>query len=683
MSTLAGFDLIFELSKATALKLVESNVAFGGAPASPPFELGFPLPASAGAAYMIVTRTDLRLVGDRDVEITLTFANSSVIPTAGGALPTVTGLDGIVVLRTTLELIDAPTPHTKVISTNLGAATARIEFSTTSKQRIGDAVAGGPLTFDAFAAAAQSAIHSFIAGLGRQTMAAPTFHVVPGVRGSVARQQLERLELRNIGDQAVGLFGMLIPGRPTGNSGARATTSITAGHDVAVSVGAEAFHLLLFCPSLTTATTGLANLPPSCGGASGFEQDGVTITSIRDTFRNGHLDIDGTVTRSGFCYDATGSFHAEITFSVTGTKLNSHSALAPPDIDVDVPWYCYVAAAVLGPIGAVIAAIVKSNIDDATSSLTPSSSGNGLALQFGDTFGTSFDSVNVSPEGLTLNGRASVPVPAGETAGIKLVGSVTTSSAEEIGGGLFEIASGCMRGEYPYTQLRQQQLGVFMAVATLLGRPLSFAWRLEYWQGYYGYYSSPTLVDHAPLVGTSGTVVLNSISSHSPFPLPGGTTVERSVEIGYSIEANRLRLTNRADDGSYAVTLGVVATDSSGVTAEAATGVAFVGETVLIGGDYQERLAECARRELLDRAKTGPVQRELIPEWVPVNYPLAEDLLQLIRGLTAQRTPETDELLAHVRLAHGGSFDRALASPAAGEARSPATRDFVRDDSMQ
>jgi hypothetical protein len=75
-------------------------------------------------------------------------------------------------------------------------------------------------------------------------------------------------------------------------------------------------------------------LPGSCGPAGGFDTQGVTVSNISDSFAKGHIDINGSVSKSGFCYDANGTFHGTITFSISGTTLT-------PNLNMDQPTWMW------------------------------------------------------------------------------------------------------------------------------------------------------------------------------------------------------------------------------------------------------------------------------------------------------------------------------------------------------
>jgi hypothetical protein len=672
MSLMAGFDMLIEVSKQTALDLIKANINLGGTPpvpASPPFELSIPISIAGitGLAHTIVNGMALDLTGDNGVTLTLNFANSSIILDPPASI-TASLLDGDIVVQTSLELVDGSSPNTKALSTNLSAATVAVAFSAAAQQRISTALAGTPVTVAQFNSVAQNTIQGFLRGIGRQTIQNPQFLVVQGQTGSISRGQFDRLEVNNIANQAIGLFGMLIPTKPIGDHTQKTSSAITAGHGVCLDVGADAFHRLIFCPNLAGANP-VSSLPPSCGSGT-LDANGVTVTNITDTFADGQINIDGALEKSGFCYDAHGTFHGAVTLSVSGSKLTASLALDDPHIQVDVPWYCTLVEILAGPVGIAIAGVLKGNMDDAMQQLQSGAS-NVSGTSFGS-FGTgnvsgaSFDEVTVTPEGLTLNGKVSIRLPASSSPSVAIQGSVTTSEWVKLSSGIFRIGSGCMKGQYNYDEISQEQSGTFVAVPTMLGEPLELEWSLENWEGYYGYNSSPTLVSSAQLTGAAGTVELAGVATQYPLPLPGGTTVNQTVGLNYEVSPNVVKLQNVARQGDYSVALSVKATDPAGNVATMTVGVQFAGDVVLIGGGYQQKLADCARQAFLQASKVHTIP-QVVPQWVAVNYPAPEQLVALIRYLVAVSTPEADTLLAEAKLAHGTSFYRALFSREAAE----------------
>jgi hypothetical protein len=670
MSTMAGFDVIVEVSTETALRLIQANVNFGGVALSPPFSLEVPVGLGTDSyAAVIVTGMSLDLVGDQGINLVLNFQNTSIISKSPAL--TITLLDGTVTIGATLQLVDFR--GQKALATDLSAATAQIFFSDPAKSRIAAGLSNLPIDTGQLISFATTAMESFVRATGQHIIPNPTFTVEPGKIGSISQGRFERLTLHNIAGRSIGLFGMLLPDKPLGNASQKSVSLIPPGQDLCVEIGQDAFQRLIFCPNLAGIGGSVASLPPPCGSGT-LDKDGVTFTSFADSFGNGQIDINANFTKSGTCYDATGSVHAAITLSlskVAGKSLvAAHVAVDDPFINVDVPWYCTLAEVLIGPIGLLIADSIQSSAKSAAGDLqgaVSSLTSGGIVSGTGSLSGATFNQVTINTEAIVLAGTVAVDLPVAQSPSLTIMGSVTTSDRKLISNGVYVVSDGCMEGSYPYFEDAQSQSGTFLATATLLGRPLNLEWHLECWEGFWGYNSSPKLVSAAILKGTSGTVVLDGVSTSFPFPLPGGSSIIQPVHVAYSTTSNTITLSNLSGEGNYGFILTVKATDPAGNVATAQNGVGFEGDTVIILGGYQEKLAQCIR-ELLDRLKRIRTdQLVVIPPWVPVNYPDPGELAGLIRFLAAQSTGEADEFLLQAKLAHGSSYLRALSSREAVE----------------
>ena len=108
------------------------------------------------------------------------------------------------------------------------------------------------------------------------------------------------------------------------------------------------------------------------------EDEDVDLTKLTISLDDGFIRIDARVTKSGFCYDASGDVGAKLRLAVvpepdpdrpgrTRGRLQASVEIGDPDVDVDIPWYCWLAAGVigaalggllLGVIGAVVGTVL-------------------------------------------------------------------------------------------------------------------------------------------------------------------------------------------------------------------------------------------------------------------------------------------------------------------------------------
>lgn len=89
------------------------------------------------------------------------------------------------------------------------------------------------------------------------------------------------------------------------------------------------------------------------------DDEDVDLTALTITPEDGFLAVEAKVRKSGFCYSATGTVGARIKIEVSNGNLVVVPEVDDPSIDVDIPWYCWVAGAV---IGAVLGGIIYSVI---------------------------------------------------------------------------------------------------------------------------------------------------------------------------------------------------------------------------------------------------------------------------------------------------------------------------------
>lgn len=678
MSLLAGFDFVAEISNQTLLDLVKANLKIQGKPANPPFELTIPITSSAanGSAHLIVTKLNLDLNPDDSITLTGAFANSSV-SIVSPLSATLSSLDGTFTVNAPIGLVPAGTANQKSIGVDLASATTAVTFSTKSDAAIAQALGKTPLTPFLFSNLINQRMESFVQGI--QPPAFPVqFAVVAGSDGSLTpKLQFAKLEVHCIehpvrSQQALGVFGILLGANlAKGDHKLKTATSIAPGSGVAISISPQAFHQLVFCPGVakalapkayqSNAKSAIAQLPTTCGKTSGMDKSGVTITKLGDSFAAGYIGITGAVSKSGFCYDASGTFTGKLKLGVAGSKIKPTFVLDQPDIDIDIPWYCWlVTAAVLGPIGVAIVAVVKDAAEGVAEDLSKSLLG-GFALDplsIAASLNASFTKVEIAKEGLTLNGTTSVALPKAASPSLSLQGAVMTVDKKAGKKGTFK-GTKCPTGTFPYAESYHKQTAKYTAIATLLGRPTTLDWSIS--AGKLGPWGTAIEETKAiPLTGTAGTVVLPKVTTAYPFPLPDGTTVVQDVHVDYTVSAGNVQITNRGKEGKYAFWLYVKATDPAGTVRKAHLQAIFDGHRVEIGGGYAAKLAEClwqVNRRLKEKAEMAHMPDI---DWIWPDHPAPGRLADLLDQLVRAGVPETEEILAHMRLVHGPQFDQAL-----------------------
>jgi hypothetical protein len=688
MTLMAGFDLVAEVSNETIRKLIMSKLTIGGVVANPPFELSLPIPipgGGKGSAYLMVTDLQVDLNADDTITLTLSFDRMSVVPIPN--LPfAICPLDGNITITTAaLQLISAGSPDMQQVSLDLLAATVAINWSAAADQEITKDLAslGGIVTPKDFKNLASNGMTNYVRKLPAPVLPYE-FRVVPGVEGSVSPTlQFERLEVHcipnpNRNQQALGLFGILLKANDAnGDHTQKTSTAISAAHDgVCISMAPGAFHQLVFCPGIAQALklTDPTKLPGSCGPAGGLDTQGVTINSIFDSFANDHIDINGSISKSGFCYDASGTFHATLTSAASGSTLQLNVLTDTPDIDVSIPWYCVVVAGVvLGPIGIALAAVVEAVTQAVVNNIASSLGGRSLSVGGlpggGLLYGAFFDNLAITTEGLTLQGIFPLSVyhpfvmPK-----LDLNGSVTMTNRQDIGSGIFHAQIWCMQQakDYPYTEYAQQQTGTYKLSGTMVSQPLTPEFTIDA--------DGPAI----PLSGKQGKVTIPNVITHYPMPLAtGGTAMQQTVNIDYFISGTSIKLTNIPAEGDYSFYLNVSATDCSNKPVQddmqkdlhARIQVQFEGDHVDIGGGYAADVQSCGQhlRQWLEEVIDKYTPEQIVPIWQQVNYPPVEGLVEYIRDVVALGIPEADEILVASKIAHGNSFSRAIFSEAASQ----------------
>ncbi len=676
MSTLAGFDFVTEISNATILKLIKNSLQIGGVSVNPPFEVT--LPFVGGSGHLIVDDLQLNFNNDDTMTLLFVFSHSSIAVQSPLKL-VVCPLSGTLKVTAPIKLVLVSSQeHTYKLSASMGESVVDIVYTPQAEQEIINDLAG-LINAAQFKTMVRDAVTGFVHSVPEVTLPM-SFKVVPGTNGSFSPLQFSSLQVHCIGNndpsrQALGIFGNLLAStQNNGNHANKTSTAIMSGRDMATSISPGAFHALVFCPSVASSLNlGQDNLPPSCGGSGGVDVGGVTLNSIADSFGNEQININGSVYKSGFCYEANGTFSGSVTLAVNGTSINPTISMNDPNVDISIPWYCWIAiGVVLGPIGIAVAAILDSVLDDVANNLAKSALkdalGSGIgSVGLGGLSGATFSSVSIKPDGLTLQGMIPVYVSSSSFyQALYLDGSVTTSSKSVVSTGAWTTKIWCKEEEktYPYTEYAQSQVATEDITAKMLTTPISATYTVRR-------ATTPSTV--IALSGNSGSVTIPDVECTYPMPLgSGGHKVTQPVHIDYQINGTLVKLRNRAEEGNFSIILEASVLDCSGSTPVVGSyatppqdWIVFQGSSVEVGGSYLDDYQECAAKfkdwfsHFNDQYKKWKWQ----PKWVLVNYPAPDAIFDLIRILTEIDTPLAQEMLLHTRVAHGSSFVRAYHSP--------------------
>jgi len=192
---------------------------------------------------------------------------------------------------------------------------------------------------------------NFLEGLGRLNVLP-----IPVDRGSTAPTTLIAADGRVIDDTSAGdrdAFAALVTlgGGTPGDRTAFTRHFISDGGTAAIAVG---------FPWLCRTISPLIDEALNLGGAFTNcnltrtvridEDEDVDLTALSIEPRDGFIRVSATVRKSGFCYEASGTVAALIRLEIRDGRLIVDSEVEDPDVDIDIPWYCALAAAVVGAI---------------------------------------------------------------------------------------------------------------------------------------------------------------------------------------------------------------------------------------------------------------------------------------------------------------------------------------------
>ncbi len=187
---------------------------------------------------------------------------------------------------------------------------------------------------------------------------------IPVQRGSANPIHITRADVKIIDDvtaanaDAIAIV-LTFGGGAAGNLNAFTSAFARAGAGAAVAINFD-----WICRNMQGRVEDAIGLPDGSFAGCSFNgdhsiRDGVRLTRLTISPVADSIRLSGTVRKSGTCYSASGTFGANIFVAVEAGELRVRFNIEDPDIDVSIPWYCWLAGAVIGAIlGAVIAGIV-------------------------------------------------------------------------------------------------------------------------------------------------------------------------------------------------------------------------------------------------------------------------------------------------------------------------------------
>ncbi len=669
MSLLADFDFITEISNSTLLNMIKATGQIGGVPLIPPFELT--LSISQGSAHIIVTDVQIDLNGDDTVSLHLSFEDSSTVleaPISRVVCP----MKGEIKARVPVKIVRKKgTWNIYLVAVSMVDATVTISYTKPTDQVIDEDLKGSLLTRDNFKKSALRAVTEFVKTVPTLTIPME-FKVVPGANGSLSPLQFSNLQVHCISHakrskQALGLFGNLLAAtQKNGDHTKKSATAIYPGSDMAVSISPGAFHTLVFCPAIAKALeSDMNNLPGSCGSSSGLDVEGVTIKAITESFAEDCINVDGSFAKSGFCYDASGTFHGVIKLSISGSQLKPEIQLDEPDVDVDIPIYCYIAATViLGPIGPLILGIIDKASDGVATNLASSALDNALekgisGVDVSGFSGSIFTGLKITKEGITLFSQVPIYIPSSTFwKRCWFNGSVTNGPKTVHSTGVYWHKFSCMEKAkaYPYTEYAQNQVAIYNLNSQLVATPISAAYSLRSKPG-------ATAIQ---LIDKRGTAELTGVETTYQTPLAtGGTKVTQSIHIDYEVSGTMVKLRNRPEEGNFSVELMGQFTDGAGgILSPQTQHVTFMGNNVEFGETYYEDYHTCMsalEEEYRRSMRNYKYKKDIdISIWLRNNYPDPKEIFSQILILSEVGEQVTEDMLLQSRLAHGASFVNAF-----------------------
>lgn len=677
---LSGFDYVLEISQPALLRLLQETLTVQDVRMRPPFPLR--LPVNAGGQrltiHLIVEDVQLDVQPANHLRLTLAFARSSIeFGSFGTAIYPLSGTLRIDVQMTLHALGDF-----RPLALEFGAAQVALDLGGEGRQAIARGAVDAGLTPDTATATLVDAVRGLMRGLGKVLVPTGSM-LVPGEDGGLRIgdppvQRFTRLEVFGIAHQvrsrqSIALFGNLFADTESqGDSGQRVASAISSGSDFLVALSPRAFHSFIFCPALAGAL-GVPReaLPTACGGATGLNHDGVTIKQVVSSLNDDFIGVAARVEKSGTCYEATGVVVAHVRLAVSGGILTSAVTVPVKEFGVTVDWYCQLA---LISGWSLYGAYLVTWIADTFESIAASNADTQIVNQLGRLapaaafaptgipIATVPTAATVTASEVTVQSRRRLgfvdPVPAPRLELVHDKSEVVSSFSRP---GVFTTRIFCQREakRYGYIETQQSRRITYELRTWLLPEPLSVTFSVRGRSG-----------DWVPLAPQPAGLpvspaVVPDVECRFAVPLTtGGSTVEKSVSLRYSLAGRSVRLTSDAKDGNFWVDLRAEVRDPAGqsppgVDANPVVTVYIEGSSVEMDEEYRADLAQCMKiaRDVSDRFS----ESRRVPPWEQAFDPVAR-LREEERALRALAPGEGQEMLRDFHNIHAAEIARFTAA---------------------
>jgi hypothetical protein len=654
MSLLAEYDFVAEITKNKILDLIKKNWLVDGSPAQPPFDLRFSFSRNGVTAdvFLIISNMSLALEGDNFMSVTLDFERSSASIT-GLFVAEYLDCKGTITISQLAIALASKSP------TDIFTKRIAIDFRNAAVTMTCDKAKD-------LLAVAKKEVELEIGKRGIQPYPpdwkmVPSLSGDPSMDGSLKDAKFIRLDIHRIDNETLGIFGILLAKNSSkGNVALKTSTAILPGKDFAMSLSPEAFHKLLFCPEVAKSLSGgdVSKLPPSCGPAEQITANGVDFTHISDSFAEGKININTTITKTLSVFKITAEGTAAAVLYFDGPQLKVKMSMERTNLTLDIPWY--VRAAMLAaflPLNGIVdyytaefLSALAETINSMISNLSRDIDTSKYLKNTSSYLKTiRFDNVNTTSEGLTMGGTLPVTFPLKRKRGIYLSGMVQTTSVLELGRGNY-ASNHCPVGSFPFVDYLKEQTAVYTAVPSLLSHPLKLNWFIN--------------SQMIPASITSGTIKIPSMRTHFPFPLPAGSYSDSPVNISYEIKGDSIILKNLPEEGGYSVLLKVQAEEPGEIAVEDFDYIEFEGHVAEIGKDFFIKSVICSLKDAPPKRRSPASDFiDLTPSIIPgrpTDLNNAIDMHNYMDSVIVSGIEEAAGIMGTAKLVNGKLFNKAL-----------------------